>query len=931
MSDLKLIANNSNIKVITTLQKQLNNCKEFAISVAFITESGVAPLLQTLKQLEKQDIKGRIITSDYLFFSQPKALRKLNKFSNISIRLYSVDSKDYGFHTKGYIFKNFDDKYSILIGSSNLTHKALTVNKEWNLLCQEDMGDVTCEILDEFNTYWDEAIDIEDCIDAYEEIYEKNLEIQKNSWIKPRPADFKPNKVQREFIRRFNDIYSMGERRGLFISATGTGKTLASAFAIRDVKPQKVLFLVHREQIAKQAMMSYMRVFKDKSMGLISGTNHDYYCDFIFSTVQMMSKPDIYMKYAPDEFDIIVIDEVHHAGASSYQKIMDYFTPRFYLGMTATPERSDEFDIYTLFDHNIIYEIRLKDAMEEELLCNFNYYGVTDNALDVNDTSDERVEYIIENIEFYGYSGSRLKGLVFCNSVSNARALSEKFNEHGYKTTYLSGSNSQSEREEQIKRLISDDVNGDILDYIFTVDIFNEGVDISEINQIVMLRETKSSIIFTQQLGRGLRKCDGKEFVVIVDFIGNYRSNFMIPIALSGDVTYNKDKLRRFMFDHNNMIVGSSTVNFDSVAKERIYSSIDKVKFNINFFRNEYVNLKDKLGCIPMLSDFDYYNQLDPALIVGYIKKNVEGKCYPCLVERRDCDYHMDFNSCELLYLEFLTLNVFNAKRVHEVLILKEIIEKGMVNVDELIKFIDKNYGFNDNETTIHHAIRKLDKSYFKPPEFKYFSDMNLIKKDAFGFICIHPQFKMMLDENPRFRNEIEDLLELSLKYYEDNFTNTYLDCVNFQLYKKYSKWDMACLLNWYERDPVYGYVIKENPLDGKITCPICVTYDHYDHVNEFKDKQTISWVTTTPRTLQSKDIKNIIEKNNEIEFLLFIKKNNDDGRDFYYMGPVKPVNPKQGTLTNTKGDVKPTVYFDLKLKYPVRDDIYEYIISGNK
>lgn len=922
----KLIQNNKNQKVITTIQKQLLKSKSFKISVAFITESGVIPLLQTLKKLEEEGVPGEIITSDYLFFSEPKALEKLNSFSNIKVRMYSVENKDYGFHTKGYIFQK-EDGCEVLIGSSNLTHKALTTNREWNMISTDEQ--LAYDVIETFNEYWEDSKPLEDCIEEYKKAYKSNLKLQQTSWIKSNSEEkLTPNDVQVDFIRNFKHLIKEGGKRGLFISATGTGKTLASAFGIREINPKRVLFLVHREQIAKQALESYKKVFKDVNMGLISGNHKNYDADFIFSTVQTMAKEQVHKRYNSSDFDVIVIDEVHHAGAFSYQKIMNYFMPKFYLGMTATPERSDEYDIYSLFDHNIIHEIRLRDAMQNDLLCNFNYFGVTDNALNVNDTSDERVDHIVKNIEFYGYSGSRVKGLVFCNTVKNAQKLSDQFNKRGYETVALSGSTSQNEREVYVNRLISDDVNNP-LDYIFTVDIFNEGVDIREVNQIVMLRETSSSIVFTQQLGRGLRKTDDKDFVVVVDFIGNYKTNFMIPIALSGDLTYNKDKLRKFMFNQNNMVVGSSCVSFDHIAKERIYSSIDKVKFNVNFFRNEYMNLKHMLGRSPEFSDFYTYNMLDPSLIVKYIKGNLNPKTYNCLVSRLDEDYSCPFSDLEEQYMEFLLLNVFNSKRVHEVLILKYVIEYGEVNVEQLISYIEDEYDFNDNQSTMISAIRKLNKDYFKPPEKKLYSDIEFIVEDD-EKIMIHEQFNRMLQENHHFKREVVDLLQLSLKYYEDNFDGIYLDDVNFELYRKYSKWDMACLLNWCERDPVYGYVTKDNPLDSKKSCPICVTYDHYNHVNEFKDKQTISWVTTTPRTFESKDIKKIMNYEDEnIMFHLFIKKNNDDGKEFYYIGPVVPINPEEGTLTNTKGDVKPTVYFDLKLKYPVREDIFDYITSN--
>ncbi len=242
-----------------------------------------------------------------------------------------------------------------------------------------------------------------------------------------------------------------------------------------------------------------------------------------------------------------------------------------------------------MFDYNVAYEIRLQQAMKEEMICPFHYFGISELKIDgkvIGDktefsklTSKERVRNIIEKIEYYGFSGDRVKGLIFCSRKEEAVALSTKFNEYGYRTCALLGIDNQIERESAIKRLEQDEYEG-ALDYIFTVDIFNEGVDIPGVNQVVMLRPTQSAIIFVQQLGRGLRKKENKEYVVVIDFIGNYDKNFLIPIALSGDQTYNKDTIRRFVTEGNRVIPGCSTVNFDAITRERIYASIDQANFN---------------------------------------------------------------------------------------------------------------------------------------------------------------------------------------------------------------------------------------------------------------------------------------------------------------------------------------------------------------
>lgn len=258
-------------------------------------------------------------------------------------------------------------------------------------------------------------------------------------------------------------------------------------------------------------------------------------------------------------------DECHHAGSESNQRIMSYFKPKFWLGMTASPD-TNNYDIYDLFDHNIAYEIRLQQALEEDLLCPFHYFGITDLEINgevfddnagvrnfANLISDARVDYVLEKAEYFGYSGDRVRGLIFCSRKEEAKELSLKFNcrykKDGrlYRTEVLTGEDIQVRREKVISQLTADGCEENAIDYIFTVDIFNEGVDIPEINQVIMLRPTESPVVFIQQLGRGLRKYEGKEYVVILDFIGNYMNNFMIPIALSGDRIYNKDTMRRYI------------------------------------------------------------------------------------------------------------------------------------------------------------------------------------------------------------------------------------------------------------------------------------------------------------------------------------------------------------------------------------------------
>ena len=625
-------------RVLSTIEQELMNCEEFFISVAFITLGGIAPLLQTLKELEQNGIKGKILTTDYQVFNDPEALKKLHSLKNIELKMYCTNEDKDGFHTKGYIFRK-DEVYRMIVGSSNMTAKALKVNREWNAkLVGYESGEVVGDILEEFRSLWNDPHSqiYEDFIEKYRVRYELVRKQRKTakeaSLVSLEQYKLQPNKMQVAFVKNIQELLHKKEKKALLISATGTGKTYASAFALREMSPKKVLFVVHRERIAKQAMTSYQRVFGNKredgadyKYALLSGnTSKDMNkikdADLLFATMQMMCKESILTEFSQDAFSGICLDEAHHSGADSYRKIMDYFKPDFWLGMTASPETS-RFDVYEIFDHNIAYEIRLQQALEEDLLCPFHYFGITDLSIDgeiIGDgdcedglrsfnrlVSDERVDYVIEQAKYYGYSGERVKGLIFCSRKEEAKNLSQQFNARGFRTEALTGEDSEAKREAVIERLVRDIPKEkmkeeDYLDYIFTVDIFSEGVDIPEINQVIMLRPTQSAIVFVQQLGRGLRKKANKEFVIVLDFIGNYKNNFLIPIALSGDRSYNKDNIRRYVMEGERIIPGVSTIHFDEISRKRIFAAIDAANFNdIKLIKENYTNLKRKLVLHP--------------------------------------------------------------------------------------------------------------------------------------------------------------------------------------------------------------------------------------------------------------------------------------------------------------------------------------------
>lgn len=365
-------------KVISSIEDELLSCEQFAISVAFITMSGITPLLQTLKELEKRGIPGRILTTDYLTFSDPKALRKLEEFSNLHVKMYVTDQTEEGFHTKGYIFKK-EEMYRIIVGSSNMTLSALTVNREWNTrIVSTEQGEYAQSVLTEFEDLWNspQAVEFEQFIDSYTENYTRNKIIRKQKELARQEQipsleayRLQPNSMQTGFINNLQKIYDAGEDKALLISATGTGKTYASAFAMRELGFRKVLFLVHRNQIAKQAKKSYRKVFGcSVSMGMVTGQYQEMNKDYIFATIQTISKEQTLHAFERTAFDAIIIDEAHHSSANSYKKVMEYFTPKLWLGMTATPDKRDDNlegrNIYEIFNHQIAYEIRLHEEGE---------------------------------------------------------------------------------------------------------------------------------------------------------------------------------------------------------------------------------------------------------------------------------------------------------------------------------------------------------------------------------------------------------------------------------------------------------------------------------------------------------------------------------------------------------------------------------------
>lgn len=921
---------NSGSNLLVELLQELQTCKRFYFAIAFITQSGLICLKEYLKLLQEKNITGDILTTDYLYFNQPKALQELQQYPNLNIRIYIKEN----FHIKGYIFEQ-NDYYTLIVGSNNLTQTALKANKEWSLKINSlANGSLINNTLSQFQQMWQEAIPLTDIwLKQYTDKYHSLQKLKREFATAQENIstnDIAPNKMQQEALKALAKLQQDNKQKALLISATGTGKTYLSAFAVKKANPKRLLFLAHREQILKQACKTFAKIIPDIQYGILSANHKDFHKPYLFATINMLSKEENLTQFTPTHFDYIIIDETHRAGASSYLKILNYFQPQFLLGMTATPERTDGFDIYQLFDHNIAYEIRLNQAMQENLLCPFHYFGITDITVDnqeINDnstfndlTTDARVTHIINQSQYYGFSGERLRGLIFCSQIEEAQILSQKFNERGFNTIALSGKDSQETRTNAIHKLEQKERSTG-LDYIFTVDIMNEGIDIPAINQIIMLRPTKSAIIFVQQLGRGLRKYPQKDYVVILDFIGNYQNNFMIPIALSGDTSYNKDNIRHYVAEGNRFIFGASTIHFDKIARQKIYQAIDSAKLSDTaLLKNEYLQLKQKLGKIPSIFDFSQFGSID---ILKFLDKF---KTYHNFLQKYDKDYTIRFNTIQEEILYFISYRFAKGKRIHELLALKLLLKNTSHLLMDIKQILTTKYHQELTEQIKVSLIRNLTNLFTISNEQAKFSNCIFIKKSDNDYI-INDIFKSVLQDE-KFYFQINEILDFALERYQKYYQNKYKN-TNLVLYQKYTYEEVCYLLNWPQKinpNAMAGYFYEKTTH----TMPVFINYiapdkKRVDYTNEFLSNTLITAYSKSNRKLDSSDAKHIYNANEEQNKLyLFVRKPSEDkeAKEFYFLGEITAQgNPEFAPKYNG---------FKIlyKLDTPVRADIFDYLTT---
>lgn len=533
------------------LKQSFKTATTIDIIVSFLMESGVKLLLQDLKEALNRGVKIRILTGNYLKITQPQALYLLKSElkDKVDLRFYNNPNKS--FHPKAYMFHNPIDS-EIYIGSSNISRGALTSSIEWNYRFLKSTAP------NDFKVFYDT---FEDLFNNHSLIItDEVLKDYSKQWTRPNIYKdiekeeskednviniFEPRGAQIEALYSLEKSREEGFDKGLVVAATGIGKTYLSAFD--SAKYNKILFVAHREEIIKQAAQSFKNVRNSDDIGFFYSNQKDTKNSFIFALVQTLGKEQYLNEeyFSKDYFDYIIVDEFHHAVSSNYKKIIDYFTPKFLLGLTATPERLDSKDVFALCDYNMVYEVRLKDAINKGWLVPFRYYGIYDETVNYEDIDYKNGKYDDKQLEealmlnkrgevilnhYLKYNSKRAIG--FCTSRHHAEYMAKVFNENNIPSAAVySGEKGEysEERNIALSKLTSGEVK-----VIFSVDMFNEGLDVPAIDMVMFLRPTQSPTIFLQQLGRGLRKFKDKKYLNVLDFIGNYKKANLVPFLLSG-------------------------------------------------------------------------------------------------------------------------------------------------------------------------------------------------------------------------------------------------------------------------------------------------------------------------------------------------------------------------------------------------------------
>lgn len=798
--NLNAITGNKNY-LYYRLKESFKKAKKIDIIVSFLMESGVKLILEDLKEALDRGVKVRILTGNYLNITQPQALYLLKDKLNdkIDLRFYNVKNKS--FHPKSYIFYGEYDS-EIYIGSSNISRGALTNSIEWNYrFSKSEHNDDFCEFTRTFDDLFinhSQIID-DDVLKDYSknwtrpQVY-KDLERAEEEEIKVTNL-FEPRGAQIEALYSLKQSREEGFDKGLVVAATGIGKTYLAAFDSKDY--EKVLFVAHREEILKQAAISFKNVRNSEDIGFFYGNQKDTNNKFTFALVQTLGKEE-YLNpqyFAKDYFDYIVVDEFHHAVSSNYKNIMEYFKSKFLLGLTATPERLDSKDVFALCDYNNVYEVRLKDAINKGWLVPFKYYGIYDETVNYekidfkngkyNDKQleeslmlNKRGELIFKN--YSKYNSKRAMG--FCTSKRHAEYMAEYFTKKGINAVAVySGESGEfsEDRNEALKKLTSGEVQ-----VVFSVDMFNEGLDIPGIDMVMFLRPTQSPTIFLQQLGRGLRKYKDKKYLNVLDFIGNYKKANLIPFLLSGK-PYNAVEAKRnnildydypeecqIDFDFRLVDIFKQEAAREMKIKDRLLEEYyhikeelghrpSRVEFFTNIDNDIYANIKSKSKINPFNNYMEFLNENNELT-------NEEEEIYNS--RAREFINMIETTSMSKAYKMPILLAFYNNGNMKSVineedtyLAFKDFYKKGSNAVDMI-----QHNGTKDFKSWTEKQYLKLAKD--NPIHFLLKTHSDCFKKPDKGLLAIQDDLEKYLN-NKVFIDNVKDAIDYrTLNYYKSRF-----------------------------------------------------------------------------------------------------------------------------------------------------------------
>ena len=915
MKDL-FLTNYTDLSFLDKVKDNFKRCNSFTLSVSFIKKAGLILFQREIEEALERGAKGRIITSTYQNFTDIASLKDFllwqNKYKNFECHIDMNCFGDNGFHSKGYLFE-YDDSIEVIIGSSNITRFALLKNIEWNIsLISKDNIDTYNEALKNFEYLWERTYKIsEDIIKQYTYILDYAIEKWDMDYINPSTQNITPNSMQRKALKELIRYRDVGVKRALIISATGSGKTYLAAFDARNFDAKRVLFVVHRETILKDARKTFMNVFgAEKTCGLYTGNSKDLDCDFVFASSNMLARH--LSEFDKNEFDYICYDEVHHIVAECGKKILNYFNPEFLLGLTATPERMDNQDIFELFEQNVPFELRLRDAINNDLVVPFRYFGIRDelinygeedkNKISKNIAESKNVDFIVKEIEKHKKENEKLKAIAFCTSIAHCNLMANEFNMRGYSSVALTGENNTGERIKAFNDL-QDETND--LEIICAVDILNEGVDIPAINMVLFLRPTESSTIFLQQLGRGLRKYKNKEYLTVLDFIGNdYGRSVQIALALGtlGKTTYTEKAYLKNLIetDYKTLGIPNVEIHIDELSKKEIINFIDKENFNKKvFLKKDYENFKKYLNIDGIPTHMDYLeSEISPDLN-RFIKSKISSKrvvSYYNFLKYIGEESLPIFTEEENILIDSIE-ELLPIVRADEYLIIRYLLEHNEINLAKII-----GYNSRVNETTLKNAI-------------KFLTDKKILKDN-----------RLSIDNLSNIHEYLEDLVNYGLNRYEIEFGDF---SGEYKLYSNYSKEQTMTSIN---RKYTMDIQLKGTYFDTNTKNTYVYVGLKKDKAKElrtnYKDKfinsKVFQWESENNTTRDNPIGQKILNTN---KVYLFVRKMDDEDNiilPFTYFGTGKFENIRESKVINqnTKEEYK-TLLMDIKLDNEVPEEYF--------